>query len=366
MTERVNCGLRIVYCGLVRPRGAQSAICNPQSAIAAAVSLVLLAGGCRPTTAPEPSSASQPARAADLLRTAESGPVKLTVKLDRAEATVPEQLVLTVTVEAEIGVDVAMPDLGTTLGPFGIAGFKDAEPISGDFTVRRERTYTLDTILPGSQPVPSVTVKFSDPREKADGSHEVNEGEVTTEPLAVTIRSGLADLKGPATIPLPGWQRLLLWAGGVVAVMAAIAVAARWWRRRSRQAKVVLPWAMRVVPHEWALAELDILAAEDLVGRGRVREYYYRINWILRRYIELRFRVMAGEQTSEEFIRALRGAAALDENQKELLLRFVAACDPVKYARHEPDRSEVEWVQMTAREFVIETAERKTEDAVRK
>jgi hypothetical protein len=172
--------------------------------------------------------------------------------------------------------------------------------------------------------------------------------------MPFTVRSGLADLKGPATIPLPGWQRLLLWVAGVLAVMAAIAFAARWWRR-ARQVKVELPWAVRVVPHEWALAELDMLAAEDLVGRGRVQEYYYRLNWILRRYVELRFRLMAGEQTSEEFIRALRDEAVFEETHKDLLRRFVVACDPVKYARHEPDRGEIDWVQAAAREFVIET-----------
>lgn len=355
---RVKCGMRNAECGIARGRCAQFAIHYSQSAMAAMLLAALFSCGCRSDKVATPSPVSPPVQAAGLTRTAQSGPVKLTVRLDQAEATVPEQVQLVVTVEAEVGVDVAMPDLGAAFGPFGVAGYQDAEALSGDFSVRRERTFLLDALLPGSRPVPGVTVKFADPREKADGSQAVNEDEVTTEPLPFTVHSGLADLKGPATLPMPGWQRLLLWGVGVLAVMTAIALAARWWRRRSRRPKAVVPGAARIVPHEWALAELDMLAAEDLVGRGRVQEYYYRVNWILRRYIELRFRLMAGEQTSEEFFRALRNTAVFDENQKALLRRFIAACDPVKYARHEPERGEIDWVQAAARKFVMETAER--------
>lgn len=327
------------------------------SRLATTLCVFVLLVGCHGDKSSTPSASTQPAPAADLVRSAEKGPVKLSVRLDRAEATVPEPLKLTVAVESELGVDVTMPDLGEAFGPFAVSGSTDAEPVSNDFTTRRERTYTLDTILPGKVELPAVTVKFADRREKADGSNAVKEGEVATDTLPVTIHSGLADVKGPTTVPMPGWQRLLIWVAVIVAAMVAIALFARWWRRRRKQAAIELPKARRIVPHDWALAELDMLAAEDLVGRGRVREFYYRINWILRRYIELRFSLMAGEQTSEEFIRALRSSAVLDENHKELLRRFVAACDPVKYARHEPDSGEIDWVQASARDFVLETAE---------
>jgi hypothetical protein len=148
----------------------------------------------------------------------------------------------------------------------------------------------------------------------------------------------------------------------VVVAMVAIALAARWWRRRRELAQRELPRVRRLIAHEWALAELDKLAAENLVGRGLVQEFYYRINGLLRRYIELRFGLAAGEQTSEEFIRALQHAVLFDPQHNEVLRRFIAACDPVKYARHRPERSEIDWVHATAREFVLETAERGGED----
>jgi hypothetical protein len=294
---------------------------------------------------------------ADLVRTAQRGPVKLKVRIDRAELTIPEELTLTVAVESEIGVEVSLPELGETMGAFGVAGFSEAEPVSDDLIIRRERTYTLESFAPGAQSVPAIAVAFADRREKADGSHTVYADEVTTEPIAVTVRPGLADVKGPVAVPMPGWQKLLTWVIGAIAAMVGIALLARWWRRRRRRAEEQLPKALRIVAHEWALAELDMLAAEDLIGRGLFQEFYYRINGLLRRYIELRYGLMAGEQTSEEFIRALQDAAFLEENHKQVLRRFVEACDPVKYARHRPEPDEIDWVQTSARDFVLETAE---------
>jgi hypothetical protein len=321
--------------------------------------LVVVIVGCDRRKSPEAATTS-PAVSKEAVRTAEQGPVKLTVKLDRTEATIPEQLRLTVVIEAEQDVDAAMPELGGAFGEFNVAGHADAPPVEtadggvGRY-VRRERAYMLDTVLPGDCAVPAVTVTYTDSREKADGSHEAVQDKVSTRPIPVTVKGGPADVKGPMWLPMPGWQRLALWTGVVVAALVAIALAARWWRRRNRPRE--LRHAIRVKSHEWALAELDRLVREDLIGRGRIQEFYYRVNGLVRRYIELRFGMMAGEQTSEEFIRAVQLSPVLADGHKEVLRQFERACDPVKYARQEPQRQEIDWVQTTAREFVVQTAE---------
>jgi hypothetical protein len=322
------------------------------------ICLLLAAAGCeragRKTAAP----ATQPAVATPVVRSAERGPVKVTVRADRGDVTIPGQITLAIVVESERGVDAPMPDANEVLGDFAVVKTTDSELTGDDLVERRQRTLTLESEVPGPCEIPAVTIAFSDRRPKADGSQTAYEDEVTTEPIRVTVRPGLADVKGPASLPLPLRYKLLLLGLAVVAAMAAVALAARWWRRRRERLQRELPWARRLIAHEWALAELDKLAAENLVGRGMVQEFYYRINGLLRRYIELRFGMAAGEQTSEEFIRALQHAASFDPQHKEVLKRFVAACDPVKYARHRPERGEIDWVHATAREFVVETAER--------
>jgi len=323
---------------------------------------LLAGGGCGQGEQKRAAPASQPTAETPVVRSAERGPVKVTVKADRGEVTIPEQLTFTIVVESELGVDVTIPDAGEVLGDFAVVKATDAEPTSDDLAQRRERVLTLESAVPGPCEIPAITVAFADRRPKADGSQNTYEDKATTEPIRVTVRQALADVKGPVSLPLPLRYKLLLWGLGVVAAMAAVALAARWWRRRRERTARETPWARRLIAHEWALAELDKLAAEHLVERGLVQEFYYRINGLLRRYIELRFGLAAGEQTSEEFIRALQREASFDSQHKEVLKRFVEACDPVKYARHRPERSEIDWVHKTAREFVLETAEQEGGD----
>ena len=323
---------------------------------------LLAVAACDRTGGKPAAPASQPAASAEVVRSAERGPVKVTVKVDRGEVTIPEQLACTITVESELGVDVTMPEAGDVLGDFAVAKVTDGEPTSDDLMQRQQRVLTLESIVPGTCEIPAISVAFADRRPKADGSQTTYEDKATTEPIRVTVRGGPADVKGPVSLPLPLRYKLLLWGLGAVAAMVAVAMAARWWRRRQERLAHELPRARRLIAHEWALAELDKLVAEDLVGRGLVQEFYYRINGLLRQYIELRFGMAAGEQTSEEFIRAMQHTASFDPQHKEVLRRFVEACDPVKYARHRPEAEEIDWVHATAREFVLETAERPGDD----
>lgn len=342
--------------GVLRRPGRTQTVGRP---FVAGLMVLLALAGCGTNENSSSQPTTLPTTNREVVRSAEQGPVKITVKLDRQEAVIPEPVKLSIMLESEQGVEVDLPDLGAVIGPFGIAGHQDRDPTSDGWLLRREREYTLEPFMPGETSLPPIVAKYLDHREKGDGSRNAVEGKVATPPIKVVVRAGLADVKGPLSIPRPGWQRLLLWLLAVVAGLVAIALGARWWQRRRGAYEARQPEAARVPAHEWALTELDRLQAENLPIAGRVQEYYYRVNWIVRRYIELRFALKAGEQTSEEFIRSLREAALLDEGHKEVLRRFVAACDPVKYARHQPEQSEISWVQITAKDFVLETAERR-------
>lgn len=320
------------------------------------LTVMALSAACRSdtgTSAPAPTS--QAVAAQPIIRTAERGPLKVTVTADRDRVEIPEQLTLTLHIEAEAGIEVTVPKLEGVFGDFGVAASTENEPDCPQYARCKEWIYTLDSFLPGDREIPALTFSFRDAREKADGSQEVYEDTVETEPIAITVTQSLADVKGPVKLPMPFRYKLLWWAIGAVLAMVVIALAVRWWRRRATGGAAI-PLAVRVLPHVWALAQLDKLAAEDLIHRGLIQEYYYRINGLLRRYIEMRFGLMAGEQTSEEFLRALGHSRFLDQDHKAMLHEFVQACDPVKYAKYRPEAEEIAWVQSSARDFVVETA----------
>ncbi len=309
-------------------------------------------------------------------RTALRGPVVLTVKTDRSTATIAERFRLTVTVEADDGVDVIMPEFGESLGAFSIRDFQEtsARPIEGGKR-RWQQAYQIDCDLSGKYQVEPIRATFVDrrkapPRPSGTTTSPASQpgiaGEVSTEPFELEVTSLLEgqfdpekfrDVKGPVEMPEPP-SRWYWWAMGITAgAIAVIVVLVILIRRRRRRG----PKILRIPPHQWAVEQLQQLLDEDLLGQDRIQAFYYRLNAIVRQYIELRFELMAPEMTSEEFLEALRRSDRLDAGHKEPLERFMAACDPVKYARYLPGRDEVEQVFATARDFIDQTSERGTE-----
>lgn len=300
-------------------------------------------------------TATQPARS--ISREANRGPVKAMLTVDRDTAVTGDTVTATLRVEAEKGVEISIPEMGETLGDFAVKETRELPRTGDDTTERIGREYVLESVLPGACDIPEIRVSFTDAREKADGSREEYKDEVTLQPVTIQVTANLADMKGPASLPWPRSYRILAWTIASLAVVLALWAMARWYRRRLAARLATI--AARVIPaHEWALAELDILTSEGLIERGRVQEFYYRVNAIVRGYIERRWGLMAGEQTSEEFVRDLQRSLFLDDGHKQVLRRFTDACDPVKYARQQPSGDEIGWVGSTARQFVVETAAR--------
>ncbi len=323
------------------------------------------APGCRSRNGGDPGTDEGTA----ITRTALRGPVTLTVQSDRSQATIAERFTLTVTVEADDEIDVTLPEFGDALGELTIRDFRSSgpKPIEGGRR-RWQHHYEVDAEVSGTYEVRPITVTFVDRREGSPGpprptttaSTSQPVRRVSTEPFELEVSSLLEgefdptsfrDVKAPAELPKPP-PRWPYWvvgiAGGLLAVALAIYLLMR--RRRRRGEEVV-----QIPPHEWALEQLQALLDEDLVGQDRIQEFYYRLNAIVRQYIELRFELMAPEMTTEEFLEALRNSYLLTPGRKELLERFMTACDMVKYARYQPGSAEVDEVVTAARNFIRQT-----------
>jgi hypothetical protein len=287
----------------------------------------------------------------------ERGPVTMTVRAAPADVTVGERLVLTVEVVAPDGVAVKMPVLEDALGAFAVRSARTPPDVPEGGWRRHTHDYQLDTFASGEVEIPALTLSFTDAR------GDPIEGTLESEPLVITVGSVLAgderetdyrDIKDTVAVPVesPAAARWLPWSA-IAAVAVAIAVIAFVLLRRRRRGAA----AERVVPpHEWARAELDRLAGDRLVEQARFHEFYFRLTDIVRQYIERRFAIMAPEQTTEEFLRAVRADPVLTNDHKDLLGRFLRAADMVKFARHEPTGAEADAAFAAARGFVRETA----------
>ncbi len=291
-------------------------------------------------------------------RTAERGPVKVTVWVDKDRAAVAEPLHLTLTVEAADGVAVTMPAPADELDKFHVRSRRDwpDAPVSGGRQWQQD--YVLDSYVAGQQQIPALAAKFLDQRDP----NNAIENDVESPPVTIQVISSLtgefkpdefADIKGAVPIPVPiDWKRLWWLAGVAGGAIVAVIASLLLWRRRKRRLLV----ARAVPPHQWAIAELNRLRAERLAEQGLVHELYFRLTMIVRQYIERRFAIQAAEQTTAEFLEAARRHPALDTTYRGLLSGFLRAGDLVKFALHRPEPPEIDQAFDTASTFVTRSS----------
>jgi hypothetical protein len=137
----------------------------------------------------------------------------------------------------------------------------------------------------------------------------------------------LQDIRPPETIPVRTYA--LLWAAlGVLLVVAAALVARRLWKKRRPIAPVapVLPLAVRT------RNALAALAADDLPGKGMIKEFYSRLSDIVRGYLHERYDVDALECTTTELLDNLSHVDA-PRLPREALAALLQESDLVKFAR---------------------------------
>ena len=108
-------------------------------------------------------------------------------------------------------------------------------------------------------------------------------------------------------------------------------------------------------PHSIALKALQRLKNDALIEKGEVEPFYVRLSDIVRHYIEDRFSLRAPEQTTEEFIRVATRSHLLSPDHQKLTQEFLEQSDLVKFARHTPERSDMETALTAGERLVRET-----------
>jgi hypothetical protein len=172
----------------------------------------------------------------------------------------------------------------------------------------------------------------------------------TTREQPPTDLSQLRDITGIEKVPAaPADDRWMIWLGVSLAV-AVVGLVVFWWLRRRR----ALP-APAAPPGPWALVELDRVEALALPVSGRVERYHTLISDVIRRYLELRYALRAPQQSTEEFLEAMRSSPHLPAEQKELLRDFLGRCDLAKFARAGFSAEECAVAARMARQFVEQT-----------
>jgi LPXTG-motif cell wall-anchored protein len=286
------------------------------------------------------------------------GPLHVSLTANRTTLGLTDRLQLTLTVEAPTGTEVTLPAAAEALGTFTLQGQTPTGPTSiAPQTQRWQQIYTLEAGAIGEQVIPPLNLSFR----QANATPDTKPTPLHTEPLSITVTSVLpenADVRTPRDIAppvdlsppvLPPWT----W---IAAVLIGLALAGGlfWWWRRRRQRPVPPPPPRPA--HELALDALRRLQHDKLMEQQAIEPFYVRLSSILRQYIEWRFSLRAPEQTTEEFLADALASGGLIATHRNLLSSFLHQCDLVKFARHQPDRSDMQQAFDSAKAFIEQTA----------
>lgn len=146
--------------------------------------------------------------------------------------------------------------------------------------------------------------------------------------------------------------RWLLGALGIVVVIGGI------WKGIQR----LLSWrrkeeAMNLDPREEALLALRTLEEKKLPQSGLVEPFYVELTGIVRRYIERVYNVHAPEQTTQEFLEAMRSESVFSQDLQKRFGEFLNTADLVKFARFQATLEECKGAHRAAKGFVAPSEE---------
>ena len=214
--------------------------------------------------------------------------------------------------------------------------------------------YELEPLQPPYD-LPAITAVFHD--------GERNEITVATSPFPLELTTPELNLPptlknktgflSPASSPFFDFRKLwkvLAWIGGGILLVVLLGGSIwRTLRQRQKGNAVVLS------PYEIATRDLNALQARKLPEAGEYKLFYQCISDIMRVYLENRFALHAPRLTTEEFLHQLTATPALIQEHRELLQKFLTACDMVKFASQVPAPPEIEEITRACRSFLDTT-----------
>lgn len=312
--------------------------------------LLLVAGTAMAQTA------SSPAVPQPLVQQQTGGAAQLTVTIDRPTIAPAERCKMTLSLDIPPGGRVTFPTVAGPLGDLTVIRQHAPDPITLSANRRRwQQEYILEARGLGVQTIPPMTVSWQEGEAAAQ--------QLTTEPLTVTVTSvvpagteisGLQDITPPVALAQRGGP-LWLWGLAAAVALGGLGGALLWWRARRRQPERLV--APPEPAHRLALAALQRLQRDDLIGQQRGEEFYVRLSAIVRHYVEWRFGVRAPEQTTEEFLATVLHTGGLVAGHRDLLSVFLQQCDLVKFARYQPTADDMQQAFASAKNFVEHTAD---------
>jgi len=317
------------------------------------VCLLLIAGCSKSSDKPKATTANAQA----IERVTEKGPVKLTIRISPMEPRLSDLIEMDVVVVAKDNVEVKPPTFGDAVGEFLVRDYRERTPTESSAEDENTRLfhYQLEPVSSGTHLIRSIAIPFTDNRESSEAKGKATL--IESEPIEIKITTELGEQMpdlanlAPMLPPVPLEQSYNTWWIAAMGAGLAIVIAIVLWLRREQGPTTTQE--RQLTPDEIARAALERLLSENLPAAGLFKEFYVRLTSVVRYYIEGTTGLRAPEQTTEEFLYAMRSKGVFSAERSMRLKEFLEAADMVKYAGQQPGAEQIELSILRAREFVF-------------
>ncbi|MDP6526048.1 MAG: hypothetical protein QGI24_04880 [Kiritimatiellia bacterium] len=277
------------------------------------------------------------------------GQVEFKVTVSPAKVRFDRDTLVVFRVSAASELTVEIPPLDDRLEGFVLSGSFDTEPGERRGKTTWERHARLSPTVSSTYRIAPMAIKVTDRSRNPIAVEWFATRPVTLEAVSPVDGAAGNEIK-PVIEPVwihPPFRTVALWFLAGLAVVALVAAAL--WGLKQLHREVVL---RRMSPRERAMRELERLLRMDLVKQDKIKEFYLELTMIVRRYIERRHDIRAPEQTTEEFLVAVRDDSRFSDTVVDKLRTFLEAADLVKFAAHRPDNEAVSAATTTATRYI--------------
>ncbi|SRR5579883_80851 len=257
---------------------------------------------------------------------------KETPERGRGEAT------LTLTITGPATLDVESPHLGDAA-----AAWKEERP-ANTHTVQGQRAIweqviRLKQVKPGLEPLADLSVRFR----RGPDAEWVEEKWTDILRHVRFPQSHLPPEDGPSWLRRWGFV-LILSATGLLVLLAWLG------KQRGVRREAPLP------PDQWALREIERIEKTLMPPQSEAETYHTQMSYVVRRYLAERFGLHALQQTTAEFLEAVRPVPQVTADHQKLLAELFERCDLAKFARASSAPEECRRTADLARGLVEQTS----------
>ena len=262
-------------------------------------------------------------------------PVSIKTQVDITQPTLGDILIYSIRVNHDSDIVIHTPEYVIPEG-FEKVGNGKKIPRKANNQTAQEFWLKLRVDKTGLLTIPAIPLGFDAP----DQNNKIVKGKIMTAEVNVDVQSllqlegktsDIKDIKPIFYIKAP-WVHYIWKALGVLFFLA---LAYFIWKNWQKKADEKLEPLTLLTAEQKALKELQELKSRELMKLGLIREHFFELSEIFRRYMENRYRFPAQEWTTEEIISHFKGLSDLNEKQKLQARTILTESDKVKFAKAE-------------------------------